>query len=397
MPSSASSYLATSPLAAVELYSGPVPFSSTLSSLLILLMPHSSKLTLPSLPASPPPSLSTVHALACFYSQLYPLLLTLHSNTASLALTHAHILDDVTHTLAALAAQHRAEQQADSDSSASEQRVAAAQAVWRQRRAELEREKRERDAELLQYVRERAADVEAEAQWAAERVSQQQRRAASEQRRVADEEREQRRLQRRIASMERRHEEAQRLSAESAERCQLLAQQTSAFSPQLALVAAALTAERSKSSRDEVELASARLAQQQHCMLGFRPRAALFRKPLLRDFHPQLRLLLPASALCLQASEVLRHTQCPQWAEWRVQVSAVGGSSSRWRLEVWDVDEGQDGRRAEERVCACWSSVDEVLLSAGEDVELRLSSGESVDEGEHVGTLWLSFVRMAYV
>ena len=402
LPSSDNTYLALSPLASVDSYRGPVPFSSALSSLLLLLLPHSAALQLPALPSSPPPSLSTVHSLATFYSHLYPLLLTLHSNTASLALTHAHILDDINHTLAALAAQQQQEQQREEDDedgkegTTAAQGKAAAQHRWRQKKDELARENQASEQELMEYLRERAADVEAEALWAAERVQQQLERAANEERRVTAEVKSQRRLQRRISSMEQRYTDTQRLSAESSERCQLLAQQTSAFSMQLSLVSAALSAERAKSAQDEADLVAVRMSQQQYCMLAFRPRAHLFRKPLLRDPHPQLRLVLPPS-LCLQSSEVVRHSQSPSWADWRVQLSAVGGSSARWRLEVWDVDEGSSGRRAEERLCGCWSSVSDVLLAAGEDVELQLLSGESTSDGEHVGMLWLSAVRMAYV
>ena len=400
LPSSSSTYLATSPLATVSVYRGPVPLSRTLTSLLLLLMPHSSSLQLPTLPASPPPSLATLHSLSAFYDHIYPLLLTVHSNTASLALTHAHILDDITHTLAALATQQRREQeeeeQKDDRERTGRQRVTAVQEAWRQKRDELEQERRQRDEELMEYVRERAADVQLEAEWAAERVKQQASEVASEERRVAAEVREQGRLQRRIASMEARYLETQQLSAESTERCQLLARQTSAFSSQLSLLSASLSAERAKSTQDEVDLAAVRLSQQQYCMLTFRPRAQLFRKPLLRDPHPQLRLVLPPS-LCLQSSEVVRHTQCPSWAEWRVQLSAVGGSNSRWRMEVWDVEERSNGEQREERLCSCWSTVSEVLLGAGEDVELHLTGGEATEDGEHVGMLLLSAVRVAYI
>ena len=398
LPSSASAYLALSPLASVRVYTAPLPFSSTLCSLLLLLMPHSASLQLPALPSAPPPSLSTLLSFTAFCSHLHPLLLTLHSNTASLALTHAHILVDIDHTLTALAAQQEREQNDEerkdgTDGLSANQRLIAAQVRWRQKKEQLVRERKDRDREAMEYVRQRAADVQQEAAWAAERVEQQLRSVASEERRLAESAKEQRRLQRRIDSMERRYAETRRLSAESSRRCRLLAEQSAAFSSQLSLVAAALSAERSKSTQDEIDLVAVRLSQQQHCMLLFRPRANLFRKPLLRDWHPQLRLVLPAPSLCLQASELLRHTQRPSWAEWSVQVSAVGGTSSRWRLEVWDVDEG----RREERVCGCWSSVSEVLLSAGEDVELQLLSGDTAEDGEHVGMLWLSQVRMAYI
>ena len=401
LPSSSSTYLALSPLATVKLYRGPVPFSTTLSSLLLLLMPHSADLRLPTLPNTPAPTLSTLLALTSFYSNLHPLLLTVHSNTANLALSHAHILDDINHTLQALADQQSREQEREDSKHgaggiSATQRIAAAQVGWTQKRQELDRAKRDRDRELMDYLRVRSSDVALEAEWAAERVKQQVLKVANEERRAAAAVKEQKRLQRRIDSMARRYEETRRLIAESSQRSDLLAQQTSAFSSQLSLLSAALAAERSKSTQDEVDLASVRLEQQQQCMLRFRPRAKLLRRPLLRDYHPQLRLVLPPS-FCLQSSEVVRSTQSPSWSEWQTQISAVGGPSSRFRFDVWDVDEGPNGKRREERLCGCWVTVNEVLLSAGEDMELRLLNGEMADDGEHGGTLWLSAVRMAYI
>ena len=402
LPSSSSTYLALPPLATVRVRRGPVPFSATLSSLLLLLMPHSAALKVPTLPTSPPPTLSALHALTAFCCYLQPLLLTLHSNSSALALTHAHILDDVSHTLTAITAQQQREQDEEGGGGISaRQRIAAAEVRHSQLRAEVQREKAELDRELMDYLRSRAADVAKEAVWAAERAKQQATKLANEQRRASDEEKERRRLQRRIASMEVRYDDTQRLITESNQRCSLLAQQTCAFSSQLSLLNAALAAERSKSTQDSLDLAAVRSAQQQHCMIAFRPRAELFRKPLLRDYHSQLRLILPSShaapGLAVQCSEVVPHSQRPSWSDWSVQVGAVGGVSSRWRLEIWDVVDWPSGTRHESRVCGCWSSVSELLMEAGEDVELRMMSGEADDEGDHVGTLWLSGVRMAYI